>query len=109
METQAGHLPYECHHLKLHIHAVDGEIGKAETQAEVWVLSGGRECPLLSQSSHPVHTVFHRARPHSMASAGKGLAESVDKQHKLVCPPSLRGRDITGLQQGRLQTLLQKD
>lgn len=54
-EDMAGHLPDGCHHLKLHIHAEDGEVGKAETRAEGWCSRGGSA--RLSQSSHPVTLV----------------------------------------------------
>lgn len=77
-EDMAGHLPDGCHHLKLHMHAEDGEVGKAETRADGWCSWGGSA--RLSQSSHPV-TLVSSLCPHSMASAGKGLAETADKQH----------------------------
>lgn len=104
------------HHIKLHIYTDDREIANTENcriqvaekiQAEVWVFPGGRECPLLPQSSHPVHTIFNRLCPYSMARAGKGLADPADK-HQQALPPSLRGPDITGLQQGRLRRLCRR-
>lgn len=76
-----------------------------QQQSKVWVFPGGRECPFLSQCSHPIHIIFNRLCPES----GKELAGPADKQEQAL-PPGLNGLAITGLQESRLaQTLLQED